>query len=398
MSDWVIAEMFALTLVTVIMAATLRAIPKLDELVLGGETRRIHTLDGMRGVLSIIVILVHCLVMIRYSGTGILAGSTALFETQIGEVAVALFFMLSSYLFGGDIVRRRGEISLRRFAVGRVLRIVPAYLVALAFLFIYVAIESRFVLQVPLQSLAKQIVRWSLFDFVYTGPINGIEHTKFMLGQIWTLHYEWMLYISLAVFAWAIRKTGRTELLYVGLIAGMIFWDARFAFMIAGAAGIELARFNSVRARQIWQATGVLGLLIVLFRYTSCTDWRQALLLTPLFVAVLQGHRAFALIGSRSFRFIGEISLSLYLLHTFVIWALAHWLIGFPRYATLTPGELVAVMIVASFGSIAVATVSFVLVERPANRWRPTWLNPLYGPWPHTLVARYGVRRLSTKP
>jgi peptidoglycan/LPS O-acetylase OafA/YrhL len=344
--------------------------PGLTNWALEGEGARVRTLDGLRGILALSVVVHHGVltqVLANHREWDSVASNLA---NQLGSCAVALFFMISAYLFCGGLIRNQGALNTVRLMEGRVMRILPLYAACVAMMLLFVAIETRFTLRVPPQELLNQVLRWLTFGFTRRGPVNGLQDSASLLGQVWTLKFEWMLYLLLPILAWAYRKARSPVAMYAGLILCCFIWPS-FAFFIAGAAGSQLVRINGPRARVAWQVAGLAGLLIVLFGLHWSSDWRAALLLTPFFVAVLQAAPLFTPLATRPLRFLGEISYSVYLIHGFIIWAVSRWIVGLSAYAALGPTGLWTAITGAALATVVIAAFTFRFIERPFMGLRP---------------------------
>ena len=88
---------------------------------------RLDWLDALRGYAALVVVLFHL------SPTVIGPGAhMAVFRViDLGKYGVLLFFLVSGYVIPMSLERHG---SLRRFWIGRLFRIYPAYLFAIAFL------------------------------------------------------------------------------------------------------------------------------------------------------------------------------------------------------------------------------------------------------------------------
>ena len=93
---------------------------------------RILGLDALRAVAAWLVLLSHVAFWTGAGAEGIIGGLAVR-----GELGVAIFFALSAYLLSTTFVRRAlgGRVvwSLPRYLVRRAARILPGYLLALAF-------------------------------------------------------------------------------------------------------------------------------------------------------------------------------------------------------------------------------------------------------------------------
>src|SRR5215472_10365049 len=93
-------------------------------------------LDLLRALAIIVVVIYH---------TGIYGFALPYDIHRFGWVGVDLFFVLSGYLIGGQLLnqlRRRGQLRLGRFYARRALRIMPAYFVVLAVYFCLPALRE----------------------------------------------------------------------------------------------------------------------------------------------------------------------------------------------------------------------------------------------------------------
>jgi peptidoglycan/LPS O-acetylase OafA/YrhL len=96
-------------------------------------TARIHGLDTLRTVAIILVLAYHYMVVV--SGK-----NTFGFMTEIGWAGVDLFFVLSGYLIGNQILSKIAQgrkFSLKKFYIKRLLRTLPNYYFILALYFIF---------------------------------------------------------------------------------------------------------------------------------------------------------------------------------------------------------------------------------------------------------------------
>jgi peptidoglycan/LPS O-acetylase OafA/YrhL len=360
----VLIAVLALVATVALTGGAIAMFPRLGDLVLGHAQSRVGSLDGLRGILALSVLAHHSLLTKADANHENWIDNATRFGNQMGSCAVALFFMVSAYLFCGALVRNRGAVDLGRLAQGRLLRIVPLYMACVATLVLFVAISSHFTFAEPPLAVAKKIGRYMLFGFVERYPINGLNDSPSLLGQVWTLKFEWLLYLSLPVLGWAARRTNSIIPIYVGLIACTFIWPL-FAFFVTGCASSQLVRFNGPRARIAWQVAGVVGLLAVMFALRWSGGWRAALLLTPFFVALLQARGIFAALGARSLRYLGEISYSVYLIHGFVIWAGTRWILTLPTFVALGPVGLFLSILGFALATVALATLTFRFIERP---------------------------------
>src|SRR5580658_9307808 len=138
---------------------------------------RAHTIDGLRGFLALGVVFHHAAVYHQYLQTGEWCLPPTRFYANLGPIGVAMFFMITGYLFWTQMLKAKGEPNLPKLYVGRVFRIVPLYLVLVAILLLTVGVLTRWQLREAPLALAKHIVNWLAGGVVIGGDINDFAGT-----------------------------------------------------------------------------------------------------------------------------------------------------------------------------------------------------------------------------
>jgi peptidoglycan/LPS O-acetylase OafA/YrhL len=343
--------------------------PALYQLILADDKSRLLSLDGLRGLIALSVVTNHSVLRYLTYTTDVPGAPEALFLTTPHIPSVSLFFLMSAFAFGGSLLRSDGKLSLLKFYEGRIVRIIPLYLIMVGIAVLFAFATTDFRLIVSPEKLAKSIARLLTFNFVEIYDVNTAD-VKNQIGQIWTLQYEWIFYALIPVFAYGMRRTKAVWPLYAGLLVCTIY-SQLFFFFLAGAAAARLVNVDSVRARKIWQWTGAAGLIAAIFGSHANPGWQQACLLTPFFVAVLQGDRWYGLLGARPLRFLGKISFGIYLLHGFTLWIVSHQLVGVENFRGQSIQEATFVFALNGILAAGVGIVAYLLVERPLMQWRP---------------------------
>ena len=150
---------------------------------------RLHGLDTLRAAAILIVMLYH----LRIQG---LLPSALEPLARVGWIGVDLFFVLSGFLIGSQLLRsfaHTGTLSLKDFYARRAYRILPAFL---AVLLLYAA--------VPLWREAPgPSALWQYLTFTWNLTLLGYPHDR-AFSHIWSLcveeHFYLLLPLLLIVF------------------------------------------------------------------------------------------------------------------------------------------------------------------------------------------------------
>jgi peptidoglycan/LPS O-acetylase OafA/YrhL len=159
-----------------------------------GKKNSIAVLDGVRGVAILMVIVFH---INRVTGDNLWDPRTNQFASSVstaGGIGVTLFFVLSGFLlfmpFAKALLFRTDWPLARVFYIRRVLRIVPAY---------YVALFLLILLQHPEYLHRDHLQNLVLF---LTFFMDSSRSTFRQLnGPFWTLATEWQFYMLLPLIA-----------------------------------------------------------------------------------------------------------------------------------------------------------------------------------------------------
>lgn len=344
-------------------ALMLKAAPTVGEHVIPTDPGRQQSLDGLRGILALTVMIHHNLLNQRFKVVSLDVLQAHPVLNQLGSGSVALFFMISAYLFGSRLLKADGKLRILSFFYGRAMRIVPAYAVTVALVVIAAFCAQGLQLEVPLHKLAREVGRYFFFDFVTRYDINGVAGSRDLIGVAWTLRYEWLFYFCVPVMAWLYRISGSKLALYIPLLAAALFYDSRFYFFVTGLATAQLVALNSDAARSRWAISAFVCLAMLPSAFYTSDGLPQALFLTPVLVAVIQGETWSWLLKSRPLRFLGEISYSVYLVHGVVIFG-AQSMLGMKLYG-LSGMAFVPAATITGVTVVLVATLMHLLVERP---------------------------------
>jgi peptidoglycan/LPS O-acetylase OafA/YrhL len=363
------------------------------------EQRRLGWLDGLRGWAALVVVGFH----LSPTVLGPERHMAIYRHLDLGKYGVLLFFLVSGYVIPMSLERHG---SLRRFWIGRLFRIYPAYLATIA--------------------VAAAVGAW---------PGGLLAHASMLLDPLgvrgavrvfWTLSYEMVFYLVAAgLYAWGLHRRSAwwaagTALIALlagsrlpdGLLQGRWLPAVLLALMAlsiglavtgrpraGGAIGLAFLLLPAVNAHPTAKSTVVAswqGLLLIAVMFAGTVVYRcqhgqmtRTVAVSSLSVvgaALVLAHPGhllwlattvavagtFALAyglrhrpAPRLLAFLGRVSYSLYLLHVVVLTLLVRLV---PDLAHRPAGLRLAAGMAFLALALAVAWTSYTLIEVPAQR------------------------------
>jgi len=354
------------------------------------SNRYIHSVDGLRAVAVIAVLLYHL-------GIDWIPG---------GFLGVDLFFVISGYVITGlilDSIEKSGGLDLRAFYLSRIRRLLPALVAMVVLTTLYIGVY------------ATETVRRFLADlpYVFSGTINWAlvnrEQDYFeTIGRPPLLQHTWLLAVEAQfylvwplVLLFVLRYFGKKNISFVALAIALASGVALFLYSVQidiresavshvyfgtdthsiglflGAALAvswkpqNLTREISKRAQDFVDLIGVFGFLGLLsaFLFINESDptlYRIAFPLTALFgcatlISVIHPASRFApILSTRPALWIGERSYGIYL------W---HWIVfQLTRPSLDLVGDDWALYSLRVLIVFALADISYRYIETPVRR------------------------------
>jgi peptidoglycan/LPS O-acetylase OafA/YrhL len=312
------------------------------------SSRYIHSVDGLRAVAVLAVLLYHL-------GIDWIPG---------GFLGVDLFFVISGYVITGlilDSIARSGTLDLRAFYLSRIRRLLPALIAMLVFTTLFIGVYApetvrRFVADIPYVLTGS--MNWALvarqqdyFEAIGRPPL--LQHT-------WSLAVEAQFYLIWPlVLLFILKYFGKKNIPYAALGIALASGIALFAYSVridtqesaishvyfgtdthsiglflGSALAVSwqpqnLTREITKRAQDFVDLIGVVGFLGLLstFLFINESDptlYRIAFPLSALFgcatlISVVHPASRFApILSTRPLIWIGERSYGIYLWHWIV--------------------------------------------------------------------------------
>lgn len=336
---------------------------------------RFSSIDGLRGYLAFFVFLHHSSIWYFYLRTGRWAVPPSNLYTNFGQGSVALFFMITGFLFFSKLVDGRTKgIDWGRLFVSRFLRLVPLYLFVMLLLFSIVTVVSHGALNEPLPKLLRSVAHWLTFTVDDAPDLNGVAHTSIIVaGVTWSLAYEWFFYCSLPLLALAVGVVPPVPYLLLGaasVFAALMFDPHVFdmhAFL--GGIGASLAaRSGAFRRFAVGNAATVVALscmIVATTTFRSAYGFLPLLLLTLAFSIVAGGNSILGVLNRPFSRILGEMAYSIYLLHGILLFTTMTFVIGPTAARELSPAMHWTLIVGLSPVLILASYCTFRFIERP---------------------------------
>lgn len=361
------------------------------------DAARVRSLDGVRGLAALVVVLHHALqidpTFARVQARGSAAGEgplvwalthTPLHVLWAGEEAVLVFFVLSGFVLTLPATRR--PIRWRDYYPRRLLRLyVP----------VWGSLVLAVALQVALAARADDAVSPWVHDRALTDP-GEVWHDAALLGgtgllnsPLWSLRWEVFFSLALPLYLWVLHRRGgrRAWVDVAGLVVligvGTVTGSAALRYLPVFGLGVVLAFHRDRLAAAgawldghrrpvlLWAAAAVVVATLLTARWLVAGLSSSPVLLDALASAAsIAGAVAVVLLAlhwascartleRRSLQWAGSRSFSLYLVHEPVLVAAA--LVIGPAWGTW-PAATVGIAL-----GLATATAFFRVVEAPST-------------------------------
>lgn len=386
---------------------------------------RYYALDALRTLAVLLVVFRHGIlpfplheIMKKGEGTPLIAVMN--FVASIGWTGVDLFFVLSGFLIGSQLLNffeaKQPLKNIWRFYANRMFRIFPAYYAILLLIqFVLIRWPSLFDV-VYFQNIPKMIGNHYFFLQDYTGP--------YLYPALWSLAVEEKFYIVAPLFLMALywfrhrkpekpegEKPGKVPLVFftflmsIPILGRLVYFflspektdifylHFRFSQLHARCdgliAGMIIAYLVKYCADQGWMkhprtpyvllGGGSIAMLLILL--SAPNDLNRHFLLSDILFSgtlislgygamvlggVLLGNEKAGFLGNRLFYYIATVSYSLYLTHSLVFQSvMTTWLPLTNGWQWSLDGQLASYLAIYLITATTVATVFYWLIEKP---------------------------------
>lgn len=355
-------------------------------------------LHALRGIAATLVMLFHWEQFFPSAGLAIqeFVPADSLIDPTVyigfGWMGVPLFFILSGWLLGGQVIK--ADINsryLRQFWTRRFLRIYPAVWAEIILLLLIGGSVPGLIDQASYDTLHLQFLLWLNLPPFMAAPLNGVW---------WTLPVELGFYLLLPVLGWLVGFIHWRLMLVMGLAItlGWRYWifsnadvenyvmilpvlDSLLGTLFTFMLGFSL-NFLPVSVLQRRRRTGLICgtlFLLALMQWQLCMDtvyWsgHWILVVWPPLVALAIAMLVYNLknplprtawLSSGVLVWLGHVSFGIYLWHFQVMRAMV---LLFPD-AWGTPGQSFLALMIAVPITLSLAALSFYLIERPLMGW-----------------------------
>ncbi|MFN8358123.1 MAG: acyltransferase [Spirosomataceae bacterium] len=346
--------------------------------------KRIPTFDGLRGFAILLVLYDHCPKLGDSFVANVINHMGNVWE--VGYWGVECFFALSGYLITSIYLhdKQQDTFSVKRFYIKRFLRIFPVYY--LAILVVALVLDHRF--------LGYLLTYTSNFLFAF-------ELSAHPLRQTWSLAVEEHFYL---VFPWLMHYVSVKKLVH--LSGWLIPLSCVVAAILTTIYVVYPLSFDLIYRATPYRLFSISMGVFIALNYVDIKAivdkyhrwlwiiWIIVILLCPFLYKFFFPHRPYAvyrliwfgilgvltLLNTIPFRsqanvwmkllswpvlqFIGKISYGIYLVHypIYYVFGLS------PMQTSMTTQPLLVLW--AILISIALATVSYYLIEKPILRWK----------------------------
>ncbi len=339
------------------------------------DSWRHEEIDGLRGFLAVFMFIHHSSVWYSYIKNGVWAVPSSAVYTNIGQIGIILFFMISSFLFFTKI-RKSKVIDWKKLYISRIARLAPLFLFLFILVLIVVGFSTEWAPRVPFRDIIFSILSWLPFTLFGQKDINGLPDTFIIVAGVpWSLVFEWLLYASLPLLRVLLLK--RVPFFYILLSLVLVFIITRslsyspkfvlLAFALGGASSY-VADYEKIRNFSRKKVASFVS--IGIFIYTACSyqgvyATEPIVLISTAFALICCGCGFFGILRFNAVKILGQVSYGIYMLHGVVLFVSFRFLFGFDFIGALSSTSYWVVVFSITPIVISISIFSFYFIESP---------------------------------
>lgn len=318
------------------------------------EKKHSYTLDFLRGVASLSVVLYHFT-----NGSGYLENTNLLKQTgKWGYLGVEVFFVISGYIIPLSMFRNDYSINkFKTFILKRILRIEPPYLITILIVLILSYISTLS----PYYHGKAMVFDLSTIKSVisHIGYLTELLNYEWINPVFWTLGIEFQYYLFIGFFYLLLThrlKFVRIASVLLLFLLGLVISDKRllFYYLPLFTPGIICFLYNSKKISE----TSLL-LLVALNIIIGVLNNGYASIIACLIAFILIYGIEFS--KKKMITFLGNISFSLYLIHVPICMRILNLSENFIK-SDITRSFFIIFLL---FIAIVVAHLFYKFIEKP---------------------------------
>ncbi len=338
-------------------------------------SNRYGSIDGLRGVLAVGVLVSHSSAAYAYFCTGIWKhGGNPLID-QLAQSSVALFFMITAFLFTNKALENK--INWKKFYKSRIQRLFPLYSIVVTITFFAVMVIDDFKLHVTTLKFVMDYFKWLAFVVFGRPEINNMTNSALIISGVnWTLKFEVLFYMMAVPMIYYTSKILSDFNLLLGciffgilLVALKIIVKFEFHFCVLHfLVGIFIAllyrngKFNALFKNDYYKIAGLFSVVALGFTNSGSIS---LILLFVIFSSVLGGGSLFGLLKTKEAIWLGDISYGIYLLHGMVLYSLLSILKSNNVVDVIDLRIYLILVIFVAIIVVILASISYVFMEKP---------------------------------
>lgn len=341
------------------------------------------TLDGLRGILATSVFVHHSIAMYVHFTQGVWQWTTSPVLNHFGQTSVALFFMITSFLFTNKAFESR--VRWKSLYLSRIYRLTPLYVIVVLALLGVVLLASNGELKEPPLQLLKEFLLWVSFCCFGRPDINAYPKTwTIIAGVNWTLRLEILFYVVAVPLLHLISRFLSVRVVLMLSVACMaalliyrVAWEpagkfglatlfvAHFAGGIIVALAFMYPQFKSIVESVTYRCVAAVAAIPLLYLLDG-QSLIAVICTMVIFSAFVGGASLFGILEMKCAIWLGDVSYGIYLIHGLVLWLSLSFLRsqGDIRQFGLIPFWLTVCFV--SSVVVILASLSYAKIEKPA--------------------------------